>query len=323
MKIFLVEKAGKVYEYPGKKLTNFSSVYEAAKNIWSNKSRLQYKLDGLIFTPVDEPYFNKGILKWKDDNTIDFYYETHGAKTKLYLAGTGANGKYGMIPFGPGNSIYEDQDVSSDIRKGTIDKVSGPPKGVAEFRFDDTFKMIKFRPDKEFPNGVAASNQAWEAIRNPLTIEELGQGPIDFNNNSNKKFDVIRLESIEKYFESKNISGKIVHEPFKNFCHNRNVALQSCVGLSDYVLLLDADMILDLKTFDKKILNNADNFYLIQGNASFYYQNMRIVKNNGCYKYVGVTHEYIDTPQNTNTISIDKEIIFIKDNDSSKILTVW
>jgi mRNA (guanine-N7-)-methyltransferase len=31
--------------------------------------------------------------------------------------------------------------------------------------------------DKEFPNGVAASNQSWEAIRKPLTIEDITRGP--------------------------------------------------------------------------------------------------------------------------------------------------
>jgi tetratricopeptide (TPR) repeat protein len=121
------------------------------------------------------------------------------------------------------------------------------------------------------------------------------------------------IQIIEDYFKDKGVPGKVVHEPFKNFCHNRNFALQSCIGMSDFIILLDADMILDVKLFDKKTLITADSFNIIQGNDSFYYQNMRIVKNNGLFKYIGVTHEYIDTPQNTNTISIDKEIIFIKD----------
>jgi len=121
------------------------------------------------------------------------------------------------------------------------------------------------------------------------------------------------VEIIKEYFEQKGIKGKIINEPFKNFCHNRSVALQACVGLSDYVLLLDADMILEVKNFDKSILNTATSFYILQGNDSFYYQNLRIVKNNGLYKYVGVTHEYIDVPQNNTINSISKENIFIRD----------
>ena len=121
------------------------------------------------------------------------------------------------------------------------------------------------------------------------------------------------VEIIEEYFKEKNIPGKIVKEPFKNFCHNRTFSLHSCVGMSDYVLLLDADMILDIKSFNKSLLLCADSFYILQGNDSFYYQNMRIVKNNGLYKYVGVTHEYIDCPKNNKVYGFEKNEIFIKD----------
>ena len=101
---------------------------------------------------------------------------------------------------------------------------------------------------------------------------------------------------INEYFSSRGIPGKVVTEPFKNFCHNRNFSLKSCLGMSDYVLLLDADMILEINKFNKNLLNAADSFYILQGNDSFFYQNMRIVKNNGLYSYCGVTHEYINTP---------------------------
>ena len=63
---------------------------------------------------------------------------------------------------------------------------------------------------------------------------------------------------ITEYFLEKGIPGKIIHEPFKNFAHNRNVALKSCKGMSDYVLLLDADMILQVnKVFNKSILDRV------------------------------------------------------------------
>ena len=121
------------------------------------------------------------------------------------------------------------------------------------------------------------------------------------------------IEIIQIYFKEKGIPGKIVNEPFKNFCYNRNFALQACIGLSDYVLFLDADMILEVNHFDKLILNTGESFNILQGNESFYYENLRIVKNNGLFKYVGVTHEYIDKPSNNPTIGLDKKDIFIKD----------
>ena len=118
---------------------------------------------------------------------------------------------------------------------------------------------------------------------------------------------------INNYFKQRNIPGKVVTEPFKNFCHNRNFALKSCMGMSDYVLLLDADMCLQVNNFDKKQLLGADSFSILQGNDSFYYYNMRIVRNNGLYNYVGVTHEYIDTPSNNTCINLKKNELFILD----------
>ena len=121
------------------------------------------------------------------------------------------------------------------------------------------------------------------------------------------------IEIIENYFKSKNIPGKVISEPFKNFCHNRNFALKSCIGMSDYLLLLDADMILEVKKFNKNLLQIASSFSILQGNDSFYYQNLRIIKNNGEYKYNGVTHEYIDTPSNNSIYNIEKDSLFIRD----------
>lgn len=121
------------------------------------------------------------------------------------------------------------------------------------------------------------------------------------------------VELITEFFNKKNIPGKVVIEPFKNFCYNRTFALHSCLGMSDYVLLLDADMILEVTNFDKKKLRNFESFHILQGNDSFYYQNMRIVRNNGLFKYVGVTHEYIDTPPNNTCQSFEKSELFIRD----------
>ena len=121
------------------------------------------------------------------------------------------------------------------------------------------------------------------------------------------------VELIKTYFENKNIPGKIVNEPFKNFAHNRNFALKSALNMSDYILLMDADMILKIINFNKKTLSNFDSFYILQGNDDFYYQNLRIIKNNGLFSYVVVTHEYISTPPNNKLLQITKEELFIND----------
>ena len=119
---------------------------------------------------------------------------------------------------------------------------------------------------------------------------------------------------IKEYFNSKNIPGKIVFEPFKDFSHNRNFSLQACIGMSDYVLLLDADMIFHPSedSFSKKILT-LDIYYILQGSNDFYYKNVRIVKNNGKISYTGVTHEHINFPPNTTVNNFEKNVVFIND----------
>jgi tetratricopeptide (TPR) repeat protein len=122
------------------------------------------------------------------------------------------------------------------------------------------------------------------------------------------------VNKIAEYFESKKIPGKIVVEPFKDFSHNRNFSLQACNGMSDYVLLLDADMVFcpNENAFSKKMLTH-DVYYIFQGSNDFYYKNLRIVKNNGYYSYVGVTHEYVNFPQNTVFATFEKNVVFIDD----------
>jgi len=128
------------------------------------------------------------------------------------------------------------------------------------------------------------------------------------------------VELIKTYFESKQIPGRVVFEPFKNFEHNRTFALDACENNPeiDFILLMDADMVLvkgpefDLDRF-KQHLNKADVFHLFQGSERFSYKNVRIVKNNMKIKYWGVTHEVINTPDGTKYDQFDRNILFIDD----------
>lgn len=121
------------------------------------------------------------------------------------------------------------------------------------------------------------------------------------------------IEIITDFFSKNSISGKIIEEPFQNFEFNRNVALNACLGMSDFIILLDADMILRITNFDKNKLKLGDFCYILQGNENFYYQNTRIVKNNGLFSYSGVTHEYINIPDGAVIMKISKKELFILD----------
>jgi tetratricopeptide (TPR) repeat protein len=133
------------------------------------------------------------------------------------------------------------------------------------------------------------------------------------------------VQLIGEYFGAHNIPGSVIVEPFKNFEHNRTFALQACKDaansggtFADYILLMDADMVLmkgpdfDLQRFKEQLMT-ADVFHLFQGSDRFSYKNVRIVKNNIGIKYWGVTHEVISTPDGTNYSQFERKILFIDD----------
>ncbi len=97
---------------------------------------------------------------------------------------------------------------------------------------------------------------------------------------------------IEKHLA--HLPGKVLHCPFQDFAFNRNFALNPAREMADYVLLVDADMVLHVAPhFDKKSLT-ADAYQVQQGSDVFRYTNTRLVKSALKTKYYGVTHEYID-----------------------------
>ena len=113
---------------------------------------------------------------------------------------------------------------------------------------------------------------------------------------------------IENFMKTHEIPGCVVHKPFINFCENRNFAFQKACELKpDYILLIDADMILKVEpSFDKQKLT-ACSYKLRQLNPSLDYYNVRLVQPLSCCCYSGVTHEYINVPssENIETIYID------------------
>ena len=128
------------------------------------------------------------------------------------------------------------------------------------------------------------------------------------------------VELIQTYFQQKNIPGIVIYESFRDFGYNRSFALEACNAVpAEYILLLDADMVFwknpDPNFSLKKALNetNNDAYYIFQGNDTYYYKNIRIVRNNLGFKYWGVTHEYVQHPPNTKTCQLGKPTVFIKD----------
>ena len=118
-------------------------------------------------------------------------------------------------------------------------------------------------------------------------------------------------EIIKNYWDTLNIKGYIENIPFKNFGYNRTQGLKIAreKSKSDYVLLLDADMIIVDNGFNKNELINKEVLMLKQKNNNIEWSNTRIIKNTIEAKCIGVTHEHYDTKgaeqKQINTLSIE------------------
>lgn len=109
--------------------------------------------------------------------------------------------------------------------------------------------------------------------------------------------------------------GLVFHEPFLNFSHNRNIALERCRDMpAEYLLLLDADMVFEPgPLFSKESLTGADYFVVSQGNDQFRFQNTRVVRNKPGFQYHGSTHEYIAAPDHATRAVLPPDLVFIRD----------
>lgn len=103
------------------------------------------------------------------------------------------------------------------------------------------------------------------------------------------------VEIIDRYFTVRTMPGAIIYHDFVNFEVDRNIALRAAENMADYVLLIDADMELQIDPAFKKTSLTGSAYNLQQGSSVSYF-NTRLLPTKIGAKYVGVTHEYIDIP---------------------------
>ena len=96
---------------------------------------------------------------------------------------------------------------------------------------------------------------------------------------------------IKKYL--KNIPGKLVERPWKDFAYNRTEALELARPNGDYILIIDADDTFKISS-NFKIPDLDKDAYLIK---FFYgpvvYQRIQLVSTRIKWRYEGVLHEFI------------------------------
>jgi len=111
-------------------------------------------------------------------------------------------------------------------------------------------------------------------------------------------------EIITNFFTANGISGEVFSEPFQNFGYNRTIAMQRAAGKADYLLLLDADMVLVVKPDFKKDDLKEGAYQITQQGGTLMYYNTRLIKSTIGATCVGPTHEYYSIPHEYRTVKL-------------------
>ena len=94
--------------------------------------------------------------------------------------------------------------------------------------------------------------------------------------------------------ELKGIPGELYERKWKNFGENRTEAFELAKNKGTYILFMDADDVLEFEKEPKLPLLTKDMIILWRGTQDIQYLKPQLVKGNLPWKWVGVTHEYLD-----------------------------
>ena len=132
------------------------------------------------------------------------------------------------------------------------------------------------------------------------------------------------IEIINSWMKENNIDGRVHQEEWKNFAHNRSLALENLRKNTnvEYALMIDADEIL---TFDENInfesIKNdltADLYYITCKFGNIEYARTSITKNNMQFFYKGVVHEFLECKEPIKTRDTIKGVFNVPVQDSAR-----
>jgi tetratricopeptide (TPR) repeat protein len=102
------------------------------------------------------------------------------------------------------------------------------------------------------------------------------------------------------------IPGELHEEPWVNFGHNRSLNIAHARGKADYLLLLDADLVLRRDGALPALTADA---YLLRHEGATEYRIKRLVRGNIAWRYEGVTHEYLTCDGSHSEANLDALVI--------------
>jgi len=111
------------------------------------------------------------------------------------------------------------------------------------------------------------------------------------------------ISVIKEFFDSKNINGEIYIDKWKDFGHNRSLALKKAYKKTKYLMVFDAD---DSIQGDFKLPDNLDgDAYYFKFGDDLTYKRILLVDNHLKWEFKGVLHEYIFCTDKQNVQIID------------------
>jgi glycosyltransferase involved in cell wall biosynthesis len=230
----------------------------------------------------------------------------------------------GVEPVGRGATVWHETDISPRRKDTVVSQTSPPPR--ARSKPSDLPSILPGpRPDRPDPTATreerdSAANAAAVRVVRRLSIclcmivknesavierclasvrDLVDYWVIDDTGSTDGTQDLIR-EAMD------GIPGELHEEPWQNFGHNRSLNLEHARGKADYLLLIDADMVLRQEGELPEL--TADS-YMIRHSGDLEYRNKRLVRADLPWRYVGSTHEYLTTIRPDHEQHLDELLV--------------
>ena len=117
-------------------------------------------------------------------------------------------------------------------------------------------------------------------------------------------------EIIEKFFSEKKIPGELIHNPWKDFGHNRTLALKAAYNKTDFLLIFDADdeicgeFNMPFKNKDPSKLYVHEDQYMVKIGKGFTWVRPLVINNRKKWMFHGIIHEFLSNLEDVSCASI-------------------
>ena len=110
--------------------------------------------------------------------------------------------------------------------------------------------------------------------------------------------ELIRRELVD-------IPGELHERPWVDFGHNRSELMALARGKADYLLLLDADWVID--ALPEQLANLTADAYLVRFGTGVDFYRKTLVSGRLDWRFIGAVHEYIVSDEETTTAGAQRQ----------------